>query len=424
MRRAHRGSDVGPADRLRWLLGYRTIHWLTYRRLVLYAALTVAMYAVVSTLWLSRLTGLLEPGGTALGHDFLAFWSASWLFLFDRPELAYDAERLQAIKQMTVPGNTSQLFWFYPPTYGLIVLPLALMPYALAFGVWTAAGTAAYLWAMWRLLPRRETLIVAAAFTGCFVNLTYGQNGLVMTALFAGAALLLDSRPLLAGILFGLLSMKPQLGLLIPLALVCAAQWRALCGAAVTAGGLAIAGGLVLGWPSWEAFFHALPFAGRIIDEGMAGWFKVPTVFAGLRSLGVGRVPALIVHITAACLVAVQVGAVWMTRTSSRLKAAVLATGSLFISPYLLVYDLALLAIPIAIVAREGIDHGWHKHEREILLAAFLAPQFVSLFAEHASAPIGPIILAAVLYMCVRRVGAKCRDRACNPSARTLSAGF
>jgi hypothetical protein len=84
------------------------------------------------------------------------------------------------------------------------------------------------------------------------------------------------------------------------------------------------------------------------------------------------------------------------------------------------------------LIAREGIEHGWHKHEREILLAAFLAPQFVSLFAEHTSVPVGPVILIVVLYICVRRVvaasscpaGAKFRDRDSNPSIRTVSGGF
>ena len=114
----------------------------------------------------------------------------------------------------------------YPPTYLLMVLPLALLPYVWSLIAWTTATTGAYLAVLWKIDPDRDSIWLGIAFPGALVNLTNGQNGFLTLALFGGALLSIESRPILAGVLFGLMSYKPQYGALIPLFLLATGRWR------------------------------------------------------------------------------------------------------------------------------------------------------------------------------------------------------
>ncbi len=77
--------------------------------------------------------------------------------------------------------------------------------------------------ACWRgvraLYPERWAVLLLLAFPAFWSNATYGQNGFLSAALLAGATHHLDKRPAVAGVCFGLLAYKPQLGLAVPLAL-------------------------------------------------------------------------------------------------------------------------------------------------------------------------------------------------------------
>jgi len=105
--------------------------------------------------------------------------------------------------------------WHYPPFCFAVAFLVASLPYALGLALWLAASFAAYLAAILAILPRPETLLIAAAFPAVFVNIGHGQNGFLTAALLGGALLLLDRRPWLAGVMIGLLAYKPQFGAMI-----------------------------------------------------------------------------------------------------------------------------------------------------------------------------------------------------------------
>ena len=105
--------------------------------------------------------------------------------------------------------------WHYPPFFFAVAFLVASLPYALGLALWLAASFAAYLAAILAILPRPETLLIAAAFPAVFVNIGHGQNGFLTAALLGGALLLLDRRPWLAGVMIGLLAYKPQFGAMI-----------------------------------------------------------------------------------------------------------------------------------------------------------------------------------------------------------------
>ena len=74
-------------------------------------------------------------------------------------------------------------------------------------------------------------LLLALAFPAVFVNIGHGHNGFLTAALIGAGLLMLDRRPILAGILFGLMAYKPQFGVLIPLVLAATGRWRAFLAA-------------------------------------------------------------------------------------------------------------------------------------------------------------------------------------------------
>src|SRR5207244_366457 len=67
------------------------------------------------------------------------------------------------------------------------------------------------------------------------VNVIVGQNAFLTLALLLAGVGLLGRRDFAAGAILGLLSYKPQLAIMVPVALLAARHWRAIAGAALSA---------------------------------------------------------------------------------------------------------------------------------------------------------------------------------------------
>jgi hypothetical protein len=393
--------------------GNAAAHWLTRERVVVYARIFIVIYLLSAAAWVVLSTDLIDAKGKPLGYDFITFWAGSFLALAGEAAQSFDMARIFAVEQLAVPANQSVFLWHYPPTFHLVVLPLALMPYLVAYAVWTIGSFAIYAAVIRRFLPRPETVWVLAAFPGAFINAFHGQNGFLTAVLFGAALLQLKTRPIAAGILFGLMSWKPQLGLLLPVALLCARQWRAFAAAGATTLAVAALSLLVFGAEPWIAFWHNIPLVGVLLDTGALPWPKIPSLYVALRVLGMAATPAYVLHGIAALGVLAAVAQVWRGAAPLRLRGAVLVVGALLMPPYLFDYDLALLAIPIAILVWDGLQHGWNPYEREVLLAAWLTPLAAPGIAEHLGIPLAFPVLLALFAAAARRALAT-QKPACN----------
>ena len=176
--------------------------------------------------------------------------------------------------------------FFYPPVYLLFVLPLGLLPYYGALAVWLAATGAAYALTVRKFAGGAVGLLPILAFPAVFSTVGHGQNALLTTALFAGGALKLERRPLIAGLILGALCFKPQLALLVPLTLAVTGRWRALAG--FFAGALILAGlsWLAFGAETWRAFPAENALARATLEQGLVDQAKIQSAFAALRVLG------------------------------------------------------------------------------------------------------------------------------------------
>lgn len=382
-------------------------HWLSADRLRVYSWAALICYGAFFGIWAARFL-LAAPGSlVAPGGDFVVFWSASHLALQGEPAAAYQIERLWPVELAAVPSlalNHGILPWLYPPTYLLLVLPLALLPYWVALLAFLGASAALYLQVLRSIVPWREVWPACMAFPGIALACATGQNAM-LTAGCAGLALLLmRSRPVLAGILLGLLTAKPHLALLFPIALVCARSWRALAAMALSAVLLALVSLAAFGPGVFEAFVHNAVHVRGSLEAGEAIQSRVPTMFILMRTLGASVGLSYAVHGATAALALLAVVRAWRHRYSFALQAAALLTATLMTSVYLYDYDLCFLGLVIGWIGAHGWRNGWLRGERELLLVLWLLPPCGLLVVAWTEVQWMPLMLALCLWQIVRRM--------------------
>jgi arabinofuranan 3-O-arabinosyltransferase len=344
-----------------------------------------------------------DANGLGIPTDFVNVWSAGKLVLEGHPALAYDwdiQKQVQvAVLGQSYPGNFA---WHYPPPFLLVASLLALFPYAVAYIGWAAISLVPYLAVMRGIVGRPFGLLLGAAFPVVLINALVGQNGFLTASLIGGTLYLMPTRPVLSGICLGLLSYKPQYGLLFPLVLIAASQWRVFVTAGCAAAAMALASWLAFGTESWQAFFHWMPmFSQAFLTEGRAPWGKMQSIFAVVRYFGGSEPLGWVLQWIMSGAVAVLLALMWRSRVSYSLKAAALAAGTLLITPYLFLYDLMVLAIPVAFLVRIGLNSGFERHELPALgLAAALL-----FFYPLVGAPTGFVATLIVSGLIARRAG-------------------
>ena len=381
-------------------------HWLNAERIRVYSWLVVAIFAVAYLGWLaSSLPTLVDPRGKPFGYDFMAYWSAARLALLGRPEAAFAESAISAVQHAAVPSLPGIIFpWHYPPTFLLPLVPLGLLPYAAALAVFVL-GTMALLAALVpRILPDRRAWIAAAAAPAGLINLVDGQNAFLTVALAGFAILWLDRRPIVAGILIGLLAIKPHLAVLFPLALLAEGRWRTIAAAALTVAALCGTSLCAFGWATWAAFFEHLPVTQAMANAGAVPWGTMPSPYVFALSLGAPPPAAGVLQAAVALFAAICVWRAWRTPGAPfEAKAATLMAGSLLVSPYLFYYDLLWAALAIAWLAMLGLETGFRRGEREVLLFAFLAPALMPPVQMLTHIQIGFPAVALLLMTAARR---------------------
>ena len=384
-------------------------HWLTEERIRVYSLITVAIFGVgfVGLIAVS-LPDLVDPRGKPFGYDFMAFWSAARLALAGHATAAFDAGAISAVQHAAVPALPDIWFpWHYPPTCLLAVLPLGLLPYPAALAVFTAGSCA--LWGAFirRLFSDPRAWLAAAATPAGLFNLFDGQNAFLTAALAGFALLWLDRRPIAAGVLIGLLAIKPHLAVLFPVALVAGGYWRSFAAAAATLVLFLALSVAVLGANSMTAFVDHLAISQGMADHGAVPWAWMPSVY--VLALSLGALPGLAGPIQgmAALAGAICVWRVWRSETAPfEAKAASLLAASLLVSPYLFTYDQTWAAAAVGFLAILGIRDGFRRGERNLLFVAWVAPlSFVPLY-WMLGAQLGCAAPALLLAVALRRVKA------------------
>jgi alpha-1,2-mannosyltransferase len=404
----------------------RSGQWLTASRAHGYSLILLGLYAIAIVGWIALSNDLVDRNGKPIGTDFSSFYAAGSLVLDGRASDVYDMARHYAREQQIFGAATPYYGWLYPPIFLLVATPLALMPYPLALAAWQGGTFAFYLAVIAAILRRLRQddgaiahiwLPVAAAFPAVFINLGHGQNGFLTAGLLGGALVALPRRPILSGILFGLLAYKPQFAIIIPVALLVAHQWRTTIAAGATVIALVGATYLVFGPDLWWSFAASTETSRKLLlEQGDAGFEKLQSVFAVVRMWGGGISFAYMAQAVISIGAIWGVAWVWRGSCDFNVKAAMLTIATLLASPHTLDYDLATLGPAIAFIACAGYAGGFRDYEISLLAAAWIVPLLSRGVAGASGIPLGLFVLLAIYVLTWRRA---VMDRAGSATAAT-----
>lgn len=367
--------------------------------------LLVLMAAVLGgLLWfgdLVRLSGIKVSGSVLLGRDFVNVWLGGVLARTGQIDTIYDIHRYMAELQARL-GIDDLYAYSYPPHSLLLASVFSLFPYAIALTLWTLAGLALFYHAARPYLatagvPAALALILPAGL----VNIWAGHYGFLIGALALYGWRLLDSRPALAGVMFGIMTIKPHLGLVVALVLLVQGRWQAIAAAAATASGLALLSGLCFGFDLWPQYiFHTLGFhAGLLTGKTAAFHGMMPTTTAALLQLGAGP-PYLNMAQALSAVYAIAIVLIAVRQRVSTMDLGLIASTAIFlILPYAFNYDMTIVSLAIVVAAaRSGptADIG----TRILLGAGYLLPLLL-VPGQHVIF-FGPLVLAGVLWVQLR----------------------
>ena len=351
---------------------------------------------------------LTDPQGRPIANDFVNVWAAGRLALDGQASAAYDWT-LHRVAEVRAVGYDFDGYygWHYPPPAFFFAATLATLPYLVAAVVWLLTTLAAYVAAIAGILGLRTGVLFALGFPAAIWNVTAGQNGFLTAALIGGTLGLLERQPVLAGICLGLLTYKPQFGLLFPIVLIADRRWLTIAVATLTAIVLAALSWLAFGSASWEAFVHWAPLSSHaLIDQGALDWYRLQSVFAFARAHGGSETLAWTVQGVLTLSLAVGLVWLWKSRAAFELKAAALAAGALLATPYLFMYDLVVLAVAVAFMLRLALAHEFLSR---IEIASLAAAAALILIYPYVKTQVGLAAVVIVMILVMHRVFAEAR---------------
>lgn len=363
------------ADWLCWGFGQRKTIYL--------CALVFGVCALVLLVYLQKAWSQYQaetPGHPAHFGDFFAVWSYAKILAAHPASELYDLATLHARQIALGMESTAQNPFPYPPIFLIVLWPLNLLPYAAAYLCWTLGTLALFIWAVMRTCSRLPLsvigVIVAPTSVAC---ISFGQSGFLAAALMTAGIRLAGCRPVLSGILIGMLSYKPQLGLLVPIALASAGLWPTFAVACATMIALAAVATMVFGWSVWPAWMAMLPSYATIFDKE-ATLKYIPTVLGNLQMLGVALPIAKAVQ---ALVTGAVAGIIWRSfqRNSAKLAAAALLIGTFLATPHAFIYDMPMttVAFILFIEMRRQTTAEFSLAEVLILIVAFMFPLLMLL---------------------------------------------
>ena len=369
------------------------------------AAVLIVVQALILAIFVAGTHGAIVKLNKPVTTDFVSFYAAGALADAGMAQDTYDIPKHHAAEESATEPGVEYEFFFYPPTFMLMCAPLARLPYLAAFVLFEAL-TAAF-WLRFATEAAGGGSAAAAtlfAVSSVFWTIGIGQNSFLSAGLMALGTLLLNRRPMAAGVAFGALCFKPHLGLLIPVALLAGRHFRAFAGAALAVAALAGLSMLLFGGQAWAAYLHMLTHLQQTVEGGVIQ-------FRGhVDPYGAARLAGIDTHLSSAiqiCSVVVAVCAVawlwWRRGISQEVRYASLAAGVLMVTPFALFYDLLMTAVAGAWLVNAARKRGFLLGEKAVLAVAFLVDLASFPLALGIHLAVGALVAPALLALAVRR---------------------
>ncbi len=373
--------------------------WLTGTRARAYALILAIGFSGASLFSAAQIVRPHGPARLPDGVDYVAFTAAATLARQGQAPLTYSRAPMESLERSQAwIENAGYYPYNFPPFYTLLILPFALLPYALGYGAFVGGSASLLVGWLSRVIPAPTRLwrsVAVLAFPGLLINVEAGQNGMFSAAWFAAGLIWLETRPVLAGAALSVLLCKPHLAVAVPPMLVLQRRWSALAGFCLGGALLCGAGLLAFGTPVWAAFLHAAPAARAVIEVSRENPARMASMFGAARLLGASVGWAYAWQVVSAALALVM--CVRARRGSAGSAVAMMVAAGLLITPYLFDYDLACLAIPLAWLLQQGVRTQFRRFERPVMIGALFLPLLLRPASLGTGLPIAPIILIALM---------------------------
>ncbi len=340
---------------------------------------------------------------TRLQKDFAVFYAAAKAVSAGDVQEIYNIDKFQPFVEQIVGQISGIAPWLYPPIFLLFISHLAVLPYLPAMFVWLFTTLFGYIMVIRKIVPHPYIYKLVLGFSASYINFDLGQNGFLSAFLLGAGLLLLKKKPLLAGILLGLISYKPQLALLVVIALVSAQMWRALAAVIATEIILVSCSIALYGIKSWQAFYCNIPFTQSLLENGSFPMVLMPTVYAFVRLLGGTNNFAYWIQAIFSILAITIVVVTWYHRIFP-MAYVILTVCIFFATPYAMLYDLTIIGLTIAWYGWHAFQQGWLPGEKKVLILAWFMPLFAQEIAIYTKIQVMPIILFAIIILAVRRI--------------------
>ncbi len=326
--------------------------------------------------------------GSHFGGDFIGFWNAAHRVRHGDIVAIYDPDTWHRILSTTT-GSISISWFVYPPFTLFGLWPLGNATYDEAVLAWSLVPLAFY-FALIVLLAKRSGLgaganpacennwsrtqaygvLIAFSLPFLSANLFSGQIGAIIAVFFLGAAYFWPTRPVLAGICIGLLAIKPQMGLLMPFALMASGQWRVVAAAATTVLSLIILSTIWLGAAIWTDYLRMTQMFGHFVGKGYDQIKQLAlSPYVSLQGAGMpAALASLLQVVVSVAVLTVIIHGFWQRKSDQKelgkederldLRLALLAAGTLLATPYSLSYDTPLLMLSVIPLLARGWRDG------------------------------------------------------------------
>jgi hypothetical protein len=358
--------------------------------------------------------GLAAGKGALIAPDFSSTWTAAKMAVEGKVAGLFSATGFQSEVRKHFHGDDHVRIFGYPPNMVVLIFPLGLLPYIPALILWSLAGAGCLIAALRANRFCRldaPALALAVLSPAAVYNLIFGNTGSFAAALFLGGFYLCESAPLAAGVLFGLLTVKPHLGILIPFALLLRRNWKCIASAGGTAAALTAAAWLLWGATPWQEYVEiGLPYhvgklalvAERSLDALMPGPYVDLAMMPGVPF------PRLLYGAAALFALFVSLASVRREGISPR-SVLILSLATLIISPYSFCYDMVTIMGALVVYLATLAEITLPVHLAFGLLWVLPGTLFL---LKRVPLPLSSIILVAALaclHLASRKQGAAAR---------------
>jgi len=384
-------------------------------RLRLIAWIWIGLAAIAWLIDLLQQTreGLSNGLGRPFGDDFVNYWSGAFLAFHGRVAEVYDFAAFHAFEQSVTAQSIQYYHYSYPPVLPLLTLPLAFIPYVPALVVWLGATWYAFYRAL-KLTGHAGALLLSLAVPALFINAVGGQNGAMTAALLGGGLMLVGRRPVVAGILFGMMIYKPHLALMLPFALLAGRRWLVVFVTGATAALLVVTSVAVYGVDAWLRYRHNIDLLRTVVlEDGTGVSHRMVSVFVFARHFGASAAMSYSGQAVGALIAAVFIASSWWRDEPAHIRNGVLIIGTCLATPYLQDYDLvfgAFIVVWLHMAEKDSkVPLQWIRIAMAMVL---LLPLVNTPLAKFIGPSIGPLFFLPVFALLIYLGAEYARKRA------------